>query len=125
MFPPLDIQRSREIKIKGPSGEIDVIPGQITPDGPVGPKEIVNGPSGSQVLDTGSDVTGHQQGASVNAAATKKPSAVVWEKNVHGKLGARVADLAPMMDPTWYSSSRGWESKRTLIAVHTGWRTRR
>ncbi|KAF8260462.1 hypothetical protein EI94DRAFT_1667960 [Lactarius quietus] len=30
---------------------------------------------------------------------TEKPSAVGWEKNVQGKLGARVADLAPMMDP--------------------------
>ncbi|KAH9979848.1 E1-like protein-activating [Lactifluus volemus] len=29
----------------------------------------------------------------------EKPSAVGWEKNVQGKLGARVADLAPMMDP--------------------------
>ncbi|KAH9978355.1 E1-like protein-activating [Russula compacta] len=31
--------------------------------------------------------------------STAKPSAVGWEKNVQGKLGARVADLAPMMDP--------------------------
>jgi ubiquitin-like modifier-activating enzyme ATG7 len=30
----------------------------------------------------------------------EKPSAVGWEKNVQGKLGPRVADLAPMMDPT-------------------------
>ncbi|KAF7797860.1 hypothetical protein EIP86_009066 [Pleurotus ostreatoroseus] len=29
-----------------------------------------------------------------------KPSAVGWEKNVQGKLGPRLADLAPMMDPT-------------------------
>lgn len=29
-----------------------------------------------------------------------RPSAVGWEKNTHGKLGARLADLAPMMDPT-------------------------
>ncbi|KAH9957985.1 hypothetical protein BJV74DRAFT_880132 [Russula compacta] len=28
-----------------------------------------------------------------------KPSVVGWEKNVQGKLGARVAYLAPMMDP--------------------------
>nr|VWO94440.1 Ubiquitin-like modifier-activating enzyme ATG7 (ATG12-activating enzyme E1 ATG7) (Autophagy-related protein 7) [Ganoderma boninense] len=42
-----------------------------------------------------------KQGASEAAAATSdKPSAVGWEKNVNGKLGARVADLAPMMDPT-------------------------
>ncbi|KAI0260642.1 hypothetical protein BC834DRAFT_899392 [Gloeopeniophorella convolvens] len=33
-------------------------------------------------------------------ATSDKPSAVGWEKNVQGKLGARVADLAPMMDPT-------------------------
>lgn len=30
----------------------------------------------------------------------EKPAAVGWEKNVQGKLGPRVADLAPMMDPT-------------------------
>ncbi|KAI0052733.1 E1-like protein-activating [Auriscalpium vulgare] len=29
-----------------------------------------------------------------------KPNAVGWEKNPQGKLGARIADLAPMMDPT-------------------------
>lgn len=29
----------------------------------------------------------------------KRPSAVGWEKNVQGKLGPRMADLAPMMDP--------------------------
>ncbi|KAI0922572.1 hypothetical protein AcV5_009509 [Taiwanofungus camphoratus] len=29
-----------------------------------------------------------------------RPQAVGWEKNVQGKLGPRVADLAPMMDPT-------------------------
>ncbi|KAF8154668.1 hypothetical protein B0H34DRAFT_783781 [Crassisporium funariophilum] len=36
------------------------------------------------------------------AAATleARPSAVGWEKNPQGKLGPRVADLAPMMDPT-------------------------
>ncbi|KAL5520951.1 ATG7 [Sanghuangporus sanghuang] len=28
-----------------------------------------------------------------------KPSAVGWEKNTSGKLGARLADLAPMLDP--------------------------
>lgn len=28
-----------------------------------------------------------------------RPSAVGWEKNVQGKLGPRMADLAPMMDP--------------------------
>ncbi|PPQ69108.1 hypothetical protein CVT25_004605 [Psilocybe cyanescens] len=29
-----------------------------------------------------------------------RPSAVGWEKNPQGKLGPRVADLAPMMDPS-------------------------
>ncbi|KAG6834362.1 hypothetical protein H0H93_010119 [Arthromyces matolae] len=29
-----------------------------------------------------------------------RPSAVGWEKNPQGKLGPRMADLAPMMDPT-------------------------
>ncbi|CCM07128.1 uncharacterized protein FIBRA_09464 [Fibroporia radiculosa] len=33
-------------------------------------------------------------------AETTKPAAVGWEKNVQGKLGPRMADLAPMMDPT-------------------------
>ncbi|KXN84928.1 Ubiquitin-like modifier-activating enzyme ATG7 [Leucoagaricus sp. SymC.cos] len=31
---------------------------------------------------------------------TTRPSAVGWEKNPQGKLGPRLADLAPMMDPT-------------------------
>lgn len=31
---------------------------------------------------------------------TVRPPAVGWEKNPQGKLGARLADLAPMMDPT-------------------------
>jgi ubiquitin-like modifier-activating enzyme ATG7 len=37
--------------------------------------------------------------------SAEKPSAVGWEKNVQGKLGARVADLAPMMDPKRLVSS--------------------
>lgn len=37
---------------------------------------------------------------SAPAQGEGKPSAVGWEKNAQGKLGARVADLAPMMDPT-------------------------
>jgi len=36
----------------------------------------------------------------VDGGATTRPSAVGWEKNVQGKLGPRLADLAPMMDPT-------------------------
>ena len=32
--------------------------------------------------------------------STTRPTAVGWEKNVQGKLGARLADLAPMMDPS-------------------------
>jgi ubiquitin-like modifier-activating enzyme ATG7 len=39
--------------------------------------------------------------AAAGAVATR-PSAVGWEKNVQGKLGARMADLAPMMDPSRY-----------------------
>ena len=35
-----------------------------------------------------------------SAAAGQRPAALGWEKNIQGKLGARVADLAPMMDPT-------------------------
>ncbi|KAJ4468282.1 hypothetical protein J3R30DRAFT_3688002 [Lentinula aciculospora] len=38
-------------------------------------------------------------GISSDENATTRPSAVGWEKNVHGKLGPRMADLAPMMDP--------------------------
>ena len=41
------------------------------------------------------------QGAGEAATPTEKPSAVGWEKDIQGKLGARVADLAPLMDPTW------------------------
>ena len=37
---------------------------------------------------------------SATADPTPKPAAVGWEKNPQGKLGPRVADLAPMMDPT-------------------------
>ena len=40
-----------------------------------------------------------KQGAGASEAGTR-PSAVGWEKNIQGKLGPRVADLAPMMDPT-------------------------
>lgn len=32
-------------------------------------------------------------------AATTRPKAVGWELNIKGKAGARLADLAPMMDP--------------------------
>ena len=35
-----------------------------------------------------------------SAAAGQRPAALGWEKNIQGKLGACVADLAPMMDPT-------------------------
>jgi ubiquitin-like modifier-activating enzyme ATG7 len=49
--------------------------------------------------------------SSSGEAATTKPSAVGWEKNVQGKLGPRLADLAPMMDPTRfvpYLSVKRW-----------------
>jgi ubiquitin-like modifier-activating enzyme ATG7 len=35
----------------------------------------------------------------VQAVGLSRPNAVGWEKNVQGKLGPRLADLAPMMDP--------------------------
>ncbi|KAI0634643.1 E1-like protein-activating [Trametes polyzona] len=41
-----------------------------------------------------------KQGTGAAPANAEKPAAVGWEKNIHGKLGPRVADLAPMMDPT-------------------------
>ncbi|KAI0760931.1 E1-like protein-activating [Trametes elegans] len=42
-----------------------------------------------------------RQGAgAASAGPLEKPAAVGWEKNIQGKLGPRVADLAPMMDPT-------------------------
>ncbi|KAG6826696.1 hypothetical protein H0H92_014812 [Tricholoma furcatifolium] len=37
-------------------------------------------------------------------SSTDRPSAVGWEKNPQGKLGPRMADLAPMMDPTRLAS---------------------
>ncbi|KAK2464586.1 hypothetical protein APHAL10511_003375 [Amanita phalloides] len=37
--------------------------------------------------------------SSTQQAADARPSAVGWEKNTQGKLGPRLADLAPMMDP--------------------------
>ncbi|KAI5116668.1 hypothetical protein M0805_007840 [Coniferiporia weirii] len=38
--------------------------------------------------------------ALAGAAPQVRPAAVGWEKNTQGKLGPRLADLAPMMDPT-------------------------
>ncbi|KAI0758485.1 hypothetical protein BD413DRAFT_607654 [Trametes elegans] len=41
-----------------------------------------------------------KQGAGVAPGGPlEKPAAVRWEKNIQDKLGPRVADLAPMMDP--------------------------
>jgi ubiquitin-like modifier-activating enzyme ATG7 len=42
-----------------------------------------------------------------------KPSVVGWEKNDKAKLGPRLADLAPLMDPTKFvydcaGTYRGW-----------------
>ncbi|KAF9582384.1 Autophagy protein 7 [Lunasporangiospora selenospora] len=37
---------------------------------------------------------------SSNVSATECPKAAGWEKNAQGKLGPRLADLAPLMDPT-------------------------
>ncbi|KAI5480659.1 autophagy-related protein 7 [Pseudohyphozyma bogoriensis] len=39
-------------------------------------------------------------GVAAEGEEGKKPSVVGWEKNDKGKLGPRVADLAPLMDPT-------------------------
>ncbi|KAJ1301333.1 hypothetical protein OPQ81_003733 [Rhizoctonia solani] len=39
------------------------------------------------------------QGAAASSAEAR-PGAVGWEKNTQGKLAPRLADLAPMMDPT-------------------------
>lgn len=36
---------------------------------------------------------------SAQAVSAPRPQAVGWEKNAAGKMGARMADLAPMMDP--------------------------
>lgn len=49
--------------------------------------------------------------------SAEKPSAVGWEKNVQGKLGARVADLAPMMDPKRSVSS---PSVPTQLLIEVG-----
>jgi ubiquitin-like modifier-activating enzyme ATG7 len=37
---------------------------------------------------------------STTAVDVTRPAAVGWEKNTQGKLAPRLADLAPMMDPT-------------------------
>ena len=37
--------------------------------------------------------------SATEADANTRPSTVSWEKNPQGKLGPRLADLAPMMDP--------------------------
>jgi ubiquitin-like modifier-activating enzyme ATG7 len=37
--------------------------------------------------------------AGAASETSERPAAVGWEKNPQGKLGPRVADLAPMMDP--------------------------
>ncbi|KAI0757845.1 hypothetical protein C8Q80DRAFT_1265684 [Daedaleopsis nitida] len=49
-------------------------------------------------LPSRSGIVKHAGGESAGTAT--KPSAVGWERNIQGKLGPRVADLAPMMDPT-------------------------
>jgi ubiquitin-like modifier-activating enzyme ATG7 len=51
--------------------------------------------------------------------SVEKPSAVGWEKNVQGKLGPRVADLAPMMDPRRSASSSS--PGRTWVMSNPEW----
>ncbi|KAG7452779.1 E1-like protein-activating [Guyanagaster necrorhizus] len=48
----------------------------------------------------GSLVVGDGSLSKAAVVPNARPNAVGWEKNVQGKLGPRVADLAPMMDPT-------------------------
>ncbi len=57
------------------------------------------------------------------AAPMAKPSAVGWEKNIQGKLGPRVADLAPMMDPARYVA-REDTAVETVVDGFVDWRTR-
>lgn len=45
------------------------------------------------------DLTVGDGSSEITAPSSSRPNAVGWEKNVHGKLGPRMADLAPMMDP--------------------------
>ena len=54
-----------------------------------------------------------------------KPSAVGWEKNVQGKLGPRLADLAPMMDPTRYVYRNLTVPDLSLTVFRLAWRTKR
>jgi hypothetical protein len=35
-------------------------------------------------------------------ASQERPASVGWERNKAGKLGSRMADLGPMMDPARY-----------------------
>jgi hypothetical protein len=42
----------------------------------------------------------------------KRPGVVGWEKNDKGKLGPRLADLAPLMDPTQFR-------RRLPLSTHT------
>jgi hypothetical protein len=55
-------------------------------------------------------------------ASQERPASVGWERNKAGKLGSRMADLGPMMDPARYVC----QSLGTLnMANPTDWLIRR
>ena len=54
-----------------------------------------------------------------------RPTAVGWEKNTQGKLGPRVADLAPMMDPTRFLTSPSSDDNVLTHPLQIGCSSRR
>lgn len=49
----------------------------------------------------------------------ERPSAVGWEKNPQGKLGPKLADLAPMMDPARFIVIVYFEKFETNTSIQT------
>jgi hypothetical protein len=49
----------------------------------------------------------------------QRPSVVGWEKNEKGKLGARMADLAPLMDPLQCVPSLSFSSQLLIKLIFT------